>query len=74
MPESDEEELPEWASTAFWGLVLVFNIALFLTAVGGMVIFFEEDWVLGGTMLAIGAIAWIIGASVYYLTQRKLAA
>lgn len=72
MSDADEAELPEWASTAFWGLVLVFNIAIFLTAVGAMVLYFEDDWVLGGIMLAIGAVAWLVGFGGYYLIQRKL--
>lgn len=66
------DEVPDWASTAFWVLVLVFNVAVFFTAVGGMVLYFEGDLVLSGIMFAIGGVAWVVGLGGYGITRQKL--
>lgn len=72
MTDDGDEDVPEWASTMFWALVLVFNIALFFTAVGVMVVYFESDWSLGGAMLAVGVVSWAVGIGVYSWTRDRL--
>ncbi len=71
MSDEDADELPEWASTMFWALVLIFNVALFFSAVGVMVLYFERDWTLGGAMLVIGAISWTIGLGTFLWSRRR---
>lgn len=72
MSEDDEEAVPDWAKTAFWALVLVFNVAVFFTAVSVMVFYFEDDVTLSAAMFAIGMIAWVAGIGGYIMTQRRL--
>lgn len=72
MSDTDVTEVPGWASTVFWVLVIVFNIAVFFTAVGVLVLYFENDQTLGGIMLGIGVISWVIGIGGYGLTRRRL--
>ena len=72
MSEDDEEEIPEWAKTAFWALVLVFNVAVFFTAVAVMIFYFEDDLTLAAAMFAIGVVAWAVGIGGYIMTQRRL--
>lgn len=67
-----DDELPDWASTVFWALVLVFNVALFATAVGLMVLYFEGDRLLGGSLVSAGLIAWVVGLVGYRWSRRRL--
>ncbi|MFW6449214.1 MAG: DUF7322 domain-containing protein [Halobacteriota archaeon] len=69
----DDEELPEWSRTAFWALVLVFNVALLVTAVGVMVLYFEGERHVGGWLVTLGLIAWAIGLGGYLFVRRRLA-
>lgn len=72
MSEDSDDEVPEWARTAFWALVIVFNVAVFFTAVGAMVLYFEGDVLLSGAMLGVGVVAWAVGIGGYGLTRRRL--
>ena len=50
---------------AFWGLVAVFNVGLFATAIGVMLIGFEGAYALGGAVLAVGLVSLAYGARRY---------
>lgn len=67
-----DEDIPPLASTLFWALVIVFNIAVFFTAVGVMVWYFERNATLAGGMLAVGLVSWAIGIGGYWWTRRRL--
>ncbi len=69
---SEDAETPGWATTAFWALVIVFNVAVFFTAVGFLVLYFENDQLLSMAMFTIAAIAWVIGLGGYVFTRRRL--
>lgn len=70
--DEDAEDLPGWVPTAFWVLVLVFNVAVFFTAVGPMVIGFRGDWTVGGAMLFVGLVAWAVGIAGYRYARPRL--
>lgn len=70
----EDDDLPEWAATAFWALVVVFNVAVFFTAVGALVLYFEGDVMLSMALFTIGALAWAVGLGGYGLTRRRLRA
>lgn len=60
-----DEGPPEPVRTLFWGLVIVFNVAVFGLAVGTMVLVFEGDVVLGGALVGVGAVAAAVGLYGY---------
>lgn len=70
----DAGDTPEWATTAFWVLVLVFNVAVFATAVGAMVLYFERDLALGGVLLGVGVVSWAVGLGGYVAVRSRLSA
>lgn len=72
MAGSDEGDVPRGARTAFWALVLVFNVALLVSAIGVMLVVFRGDWTWGGLALAVGAIGWALGLGGYVWTRRRL--
>lgn len=45
----------------FWSLVLLFNVALFATSLGVMLVGFQGRWTVGGTIFAVGAVAFARG-------------
>jgi hypothetical protein len=45
----------------FWSLVLLFNVALFATSLGVMLVGFEGRWTVGGAIFAVGAFAFLRG-------------
>lgn len=55
----------------FWSLVLVFNAALLAVSVGAMLVGFQGDWDLGGSLLAAGAILSVYGFYKYRVYSRK---
>lgn len=72
MTEDDETDLPSWASKMFWLLVLVFNVAVFFSAVGVMVLYFEGAWIVGGVMLVVGGVFWAVGLAGYLWSRRRI--
>jgi hypothetical protein len=53
---------------AFWKLVAIFNLALFATSLGLMLIAFRGELVRGGGVFLLGAVTFVYG---YVLYQRK---
>lgn len=61
----DDSNVPTELHRAFWGLVAVFNVALFATALGALLIAFRGQWTLGGAVLAVGLLALGYGVVRY---------
>lgn len=61
----DDADVPRELFRAFWGLVAVFNVGLFATALGALLIAFEGALALGGAILAIGLVSLGYGAVRY---------
>ncbi|MDZ7701027.1 MAG: hypothetical protein U5J98_02565 [Halobacteriales archaeon] len=65
----DGADAPTGLQRAFWGLVAVFNVALFAAALGALLIAFRGQWDLGGSLLAAGAV--LFGYGVYRYRRLK---
>lgn len=65
VPEPPEGEASAKLHRAFWGLVAVFNIGLFATAFGGMLLWFRNARVVGSLTLLLGVVALIYGVHRY---------
>lgn len=61
----DDVDVPSELYRAFWGLVAVFNVALFAVAVGALLIVFRGQWDLGGSILAAGLVLLAYGLYQY---------
>lgn len=61
----DGEDAPVELHRAFWGLVAVFNVALFAIALGVMLIGFRGQWDLGGSLLGAGLVLFAYGVYRY---------
>lgn len=59
----DGTDAPRALRRAFWGLVAVFNVAIFAIALGALLIAFRGQWDLGGSLLASGLV--VFGYGVY---------
>lgn len=55
---------------AFWGLVAVFNVGLFATALGLLLVAFRGAYALGGVVLAIGLVSLGYGLHRYRHYRR----
>lgn len=53
----DDADVPRELMRAFWGLVAVFNVGLFATAVGALLIGVAGRVELGGVILVIGLVS-----------------
>lgn len=56
---------------AFWGLVAVFNVGLFATALGAMLLWFRGALLVGGATLAIGVASLAYGVHRYRAYRRS---
>ncbi|RJT08079.1 hypothetical protein [Halococcus sp. IIIV-5B] len=54
VPDTSDVEVPPEVSHLFWSLVVSVDIAVLLVALGGMFIYFEGRWQLGGVGIALG--------------------
>ena len=57
----DETDADPELRRQFWTLVALFNVALFGTSLGLMLVGFEGRWLVGGAMFAAGALAFARG-------------
>jgi len=70
-PDSFSFEVPDGSGVsselyrAFWGLVAVFNVGLFATALGLLLVAFRGAYALGGVVLAIGLVSLVYGVRRY---------
>lgn len=72
MVEIPEGDPPPGVGSAFWALVLVFNVAVLATGVGVVVLTFEGDWPVAGAALAVAVAAWGVGLGGYLWVRRNL--
>lgn len=49
----------------FWGLVIVFNVAVLALSLGVMLVAFRGRWQLGGQLVAAGAVLFAYGLYAY---------
>jgi hypothetical protein len=57
----DGSDAPAGLRASFWGVVLLFNVALLLVSVGPMFALILGRWRTGGTLFAVGAVAFGLG-------------
>mgnify|MGYP006274358907 FL=1 len=67
----DESAASTELKRKFWSLVLVFNVALGALSIGAMLVGFQGDWDVGGSLLAAGAILSVYGFYKYRVYSRK---
>ena len=58
-------ELSDELFRAFWGLVVMFNVGVFATALGALLLAFRGDVALGGGLLVVGLVALAYGVHRY---------
>ncbi len=71
VPDTSQNEADTDLKRRFWSLVLLFNVALFATSLGLMLIGFEGRWQFGGAMFLVGAFAFLRGWRGYQKVQRE---
>lgn len=59
------ENVPKELFRAFWGLVAVFNVGLFATSLGVLLVAFRGEWVFGGAVLTTGLASLAYGLHRY---------
>jgi hypothetical protein len=72
VPDASESDADPELKRRFWTLVLVFNVALFGTSLGLMLVGFEGRWRVGGAIFAVGAFAFLRGWRRYRTVQRDI--
>lgn len=62
-PNADlaDRDVPKAIQRQFWVLVGIFNVALFATSLGLMLVGFERRWVVGGSLVFLGLGAFYLG-------------
>ncbi len=65
VPEPPEGEVSAELHRAFWGLVAVFNIGLFATAFGLLLLWFRNANIVGSLVLLVGIAAIMYGIHRY---------
>ncbi len=66
----DGSEASRELHRAFWGLVAVFNVGLFATALGAMLVAFRGSLLVGGSVLAVGVATLAYGVHRYRVYRR----
>lgn len=69
----DEADADPELRRQFWTLVALFNVALFGTSLGLMLVGFEGRWLVGGGIFAAGALAFARGWFKYKAVTRDTA-
>lgn len=62
-------DVPTELLTAFWSLVVLFNVGLLATSLGAMLVWFRGDLTYGGGLLAVGLLALAHGSYKYLSTD-----
>lgn len=58
-------DVPKELWRAFWGLVAVFNVAIFALALGPLLVVFRGEVVYGGIITGIGIVSFLYGVYRY---------
>ncbi len=67
IPDTSNADVSPELFRAFWGVVLSLNVGLFAASLGLMLVYFREQWQLGGAAFALG-----VGTLLYgYLKYRR---
>lgn len=69
VPEPPEGEASAALQRTFWGLVAVFNIGLFATAFGLMLLWFRAAMIVGGLSFLLGLMSLLYGIHRYRAYQ-----
>jgi hypothetical protein len=64
-------EVSNEVAFAFWSVVLLVNVGLFVVSLGPMLAFFEGRWKLGGGLTAVGVFAFVHAYRRYRRFQRE---
>lgn len=67
----DPSDVPKDLKRNFWGLVIVFNVAIFGITVGPMLIGFRGNWRFGGALLGLGIVALVHGLYRYRVVTSQ---
>lgn len=59
------DDVPSDLRRTFWGLVAVFNIALFTLALGPLLIVFRSRLIVGSGITALGILSFLYGVHRY---------
>ena len=68
--DTANRDVPSELKKQFWSLVLTFNVALFATSLGLMLVGFEGRWQVGGALFAVGVLAFLRGWYRYKSVQK----
>ena len=68
----DGSDAPVVLRSAFWSIVVVFNLAILAMGVGAMLLGFRGQWATGGTLLVAGALAFAFGVVRVRRVQARL--
>lgn len=63
VPSTDDVPKELWR--AFWGLVAVFNVAIFALALGPLLVVFRNQVLYGGVITGIGVVSLVYGVYRY---------
>lgn len=72
-PNTDlvDRDVPKDVQRKFWTLVGIFNVALFATSLGVMLVAFERQWVFGGSLAFLGLGAFFFGWQRYQRIRNE---
>lgn len=57
----------------FWGLVILLKVAVIATAIGALLLVFQNDLRLGGALLGLGAITFVVWVRRVRQVKSRLA-
>lgn len=71
-PNADlsEHDVPADLLKRFWKLVGVFNVAVLAASLGALLVAFEGRWTLGGGLLLVGVVAFLVGWRGYRRARK----
>ena len=69
--DTSQNEVDPELNKQFWSLVLLFNVALFATSLGLMLVGFEGRWQFGGALFLVGVVAFLRGWRGYKKTTAE---
>lgn len=71
-PEDNYDDVDSDLQTAFWALVLVFNVSIFAMSLGAMLVIFDANRRLGAQVFLAGLVVTLYGLYRYRKTKRRI--
>lgn len=71
-PEDNYDDVDSDLRTAFWALVLVFNVSIFAMSLGAMLVIFDANRRLGAQVFLAGLVVTLYGLYRYRKTKRRI--